>query len=237
MFIDSHCHLESYKNLDEVIQKSKLSLEAIISCGHSIESSMKNIEIAKAYEDFVYPVVGVGPQAAMKMAARNWKIEIPGSAVAVGEIGLDYHWAKTNEERQLQKECFSYFMDIAIQVDLPIVIHSRDSQSDVIKMLEEKKPDSSKVIWHCFSGTVGEAEYAVSKGNFISFIPLPSRTRKEIANLPGIRALTETDAPYIGKFPTDVVKSAEIIADARKEKLEKIEEETKRNAKLAFGID
>jgi TatD DNase family protein len=235
MFIDSHCHLESYKNLDEIIQRSKSSLEAIISCGHSVESSKQNASIAQKYEGFVYHVAGVGPQSAMKMKSRDWKIEIPDSAVAVGEIGLDYHWAKTADERQLQKECFLYFIDIASQTSLPIVIHSRDSQQDVIQILEDKKPE--KVIWHCFSGTIEEAKWAISQGHYISFIPIPSSTRKEIAKLPGARLLVETDAPYIGKFPWDVKKAAEIIAGSREEKLEKIGEETRKNAKLAFGID
>lgn len=234
MYIDSHCHLESYRNLPEIIQKSKSTLEAIISCGHSIESSRQNLEIAHKYEGFVYPVVGVGPQSAMKMRQKDWSIEIPDSAVAVGEIGLDYHWAKNPDEKQLQKECFLHFLKMAAQTDLPVVIHSRDSQKEVIDILEEEKPKT--VIWHCFSGTVKDAEWAIHQGYYISFIPIPSRTRSEVAKLPNIKPLIETDAPYIGKFPWDVINSAEIIADARKEKLEKIEKETRENAKSAFGI-
>lgn len=209
-------------------------LEAIITCGHSVSSSKQSIEIASKYEGFVYPVVGVGPQSAMKMPGKDWKIEIPDSAVALGEIGLDYHWAQTQEAKQLQRECFTYFLDLAIQVNLPVVIHSRDSQQDVIKILEDKMPKT--VVWHCFSGTLEEAKWPISKGHFISFPPISSRTRKEIVQLPFIKLLTETDAPYIGKFPVDVKKSAEIIADAKKEKLEKIEEETRENAKSTFGI-
>ena len=234
MFIDSHCHLEAYKNLEEVIKSSKQSLEAIISCGHSVESSRQNLEIAKRYEGFVHPVVGVGPQSAMHMKSKSWEIEIPEAAVAIGEIGLDYHWAKTSEEKELQKECFIYFLDIAAQSGLPVVIHSRNSQQDVIGILEEKRVNT--VIWHCFSGSVEEAKWAIDKGHYISFVPISSKARTEIATIPGIKLLTETDAPYIGKLPTDVVKSAEIIAEARKEKLEKIEKETEENAKNAFRL-
>ena len=84
MYIDSHCHLEAYKNLDEIIKQSRQQLEAIISCGHSVESSKQNTEIAKKYQGFVYPVMGVGPQTAMKMKSKNWQLKITDSAVAVG---------------------------------------------------------------------------------------------------------------------------------------------------------
>ncbi|MEM2974258.1 MAG: TatD family hydrolase [Candidatus Micrarchaeia archaeon] len=234
MLIDSHCHLEAYSNPDEIIFRSKSSLEAIISCGHSIESSKKNIDIALRHEGFVYPVVGIGPQSAMGMKSRGWEMEIPDSAVAVGEIGLDYHWAKTSEERQLQKECFLYFLEIASQINLPVVIHSRKSQSDVIKILEEAMP--RVVIWHCFSGTLEDAKWAVKQGHYISFIPIHSKTRRDIARLPGIKPLVETDAPYIGKYPEDSRKAVELIADSRNERIEKIEEETRENAKAAFSI-
>ena len=234
MFIDSHCHLESFKNLEDIIRESKKSLDSIITCGHSIESSRQNVEIAKNYEGFVYPVVGIGPQSAMHMKGKNWEIEIPDSAVAIGEVGLDYHLGKSSEEKQLQKECFEYFLDIAVQADLPVVIHSRESHADIIQIIEEK--NLKKVCWHCFSGSVQDAEYAISKGHYVSFIPLQSRTRAEIAKLPGIKTLIETDAPYIGKFPWDVVKSAELISSYRQVKLEEIEKETRENAKSFFKI-
>ena len=234
MFIDAHCHLEAFKNLDEIIKKSKQSLDAIITCGHSIESSKKNIKIAKSYEGYVYPVIGVGPQSAMNMKSKDWKIEIPDSAVAIGEIGLDFHWAKTAEEKQLQKECFEYLLDAALQIDLPVVIHSREAHTNVIQILEEKKV--RKVCWHCFSGSIEDAKYAINQGHIISFIPLSSKIRAEIANMPNAKIVVETDAPYIGKFPWDVVKSAELIADYKKVKLEQIEKETRENTKSFFKI-
>jgi len=235
MYIDSHCHLESYKNLDEIIQKSKSSLEAIISCGHSIESSKQNTEIAKKYEGFVYPVVGIGPQAAMKMPAKNWKIEIPDSAVAVGEIGLDYVAAQTTEEILLQKECFSYYIDVAIQFNLPLVIHSRNAYDDVIEILKENQ--TKKVMWHCFTGTFKHAECINSQGHYISFPPIPSRTRVKIVQRLDIKLTVETDAPFIGMTPLDIEKSVELIAKAKNEKKEDIARITTENAKNLFSLD
>ncbi len=241
--IDSHCHLDAFSKieLDKIIEESKENrMEAIIASGFSLESSKKAVEISKIYENFVFPTVGVGPQIAMKMKNKEWeKIsdKLLGSSVAIGEIGLDYKWAKTIKGKNLQKDCFLFFLNLAKEIDLPVVIHSRDSYPDIFKILEEASP--KKVLLHCFSGNFEDAKIASSRKYWISFPPIQSRAREKIAERSkelNCYLVVETDSPYIGKRPIDCFKAIKLIADARKEKIENIEKETTENAKRFFGI-
>ncbi len=233
--IDSHCHLDSFKNLEVLIGKWKKSkvLEAIITCGYSKESSMTCLGIAKKHEHFVFPVVGISPQIAMKMKDENFDIKI-GNAVGIGEIGLDYHWAKTNEERNRQIKCFIHFLKIAEEIDLPVFIHSRKSVKEVLDILSNY---NLKVIMHCFSGTFEEGKIAIERNYLISYPPVESKNRRKIAEHWGLENfVVESDAPYIGKEPTDVIKSVEILSKYSKEKIEKVDFLTSSNIKRILKI-
>lgn len=233
--IDSHCHLDSFKNIEETTDScKKAGIEALITCGYSEESSKKGIELAKRFEGYVFPAVGVAPQTAMKMPQKNWVIGVPDEAVAIGEIGLDYHWAKTTEEKGLQKECFLHYLGLASELDLPVVIHCRDAWSEVIEILDREEAD--KIILHCFSGSFDDAKFAANKGWVISFPPIPSSTRKTIAGKLEVSLIVESDSPYIGKTPLDIRRAIEIISSAKNKKTEEVAAETARNARTAFGI-
>lgn len=233
--IDAHCHLDSFRNLDDTIKEAKGRLDAIVTCGYSIETSKKSVDIAKQYADYVFPVVGVAPQTAMSMQSKDWDIEIPDTAVAIGEIGLDFHWGKSEEEKKLQYECFGYFLDIAEQCSLPVVIHSRNSHDEVLGVLAERRLKA--VVLHCFSGKLEHAQIAHQRGYVLSFPPIPSKARKEAANLPDVRLIVESDAPYIGKSPLDTVNSAELIAQAQGKGIEEVDRDTTENAKRVFSLD
>lgn len=232
--IDAHCHLNAFHDIESIIRSSKERLSAIVTCGYSIETSRKAVEISRQYPGFVFPVVGVAPQTAMSMKQKNWDVEIPDSAVAVGEVGLDFHWGKSAEERGLQQECFEHFLDIAEQTGLPVVIHSRDSHDKVMQILGEYKLKG--VVIHCFSGRMEHARIALERGYVLSFPPVLSRTRKEVAETLDIRLIVESDAPYVGKTPLDAIVSAELIAKARGKSIEEIDRETTETAMKIFGL-
>jgi TatD DNase family protein len=229
--IDSHCHLDSFKNLENLIKKWTI-LEAIVTCGYSKESSRANLEIAKKYEGFVFPIVGISPQIAMKMKDENFDINIE-NAVGIGEIGLDYHWAKTKEEREMQIKCFIHFLKIAEEIDLPVFIHSRNSMKEVLDILSNYK---IKVIMHCFSGNFDEGKIAIDRGYLLSFPPIESKERKKVASLGLEHFVVESDAPYIGKEPTDTFKSAELLSRYSKENFDKIDRVTSLNIKKILNI-
>lgn len=231
--IDSHCHLDAFRNYKEIIKISKDKLEALITCGYSRESNDIAVKISKEYEGYVFPIVGIAPQTAMKMKGREWEIKIPEEAIAIGEIGLDFHWAKTSEEKYLQRECFNYFLKIAEETDMPVVIHSREAYDEVINILSEYK--IRNIIFHCFTGEIRHAMIAREKGWILSFPPIPSKNRREVAKL-DVKLIVETDAPYIGKFPWDVIKSIEFIAESKNVKIEKIENDTIKNTREVFRI-
>jgi TatD DNase family protein len=232
--IDAHCHLDSFHNLQQIIDDSKKELEAIITCGFSMESNQKAINISKEYEGFVFPVVGIAPQTAMKMKNKDWEMEIPDATVAIGEIGLDWHWAKTQEEKELQKECFLYFLKLAAEIDLPVVIHSREAHDEVFSILGEQP--SGKVMLHCFTGSLEHAKLAETNGWVLSFPPIPSRSRSEVAQKLNVKLVVESDAPYIGRFPLDTAKSVELIAAAKGKKKEEVAAETAMVTKEFFGL-
>jgi len=133
--------------------------------------------------------------------------------VAIGEIGLDYHWAKTQEEKEKQMDCFLSMLDLASKLNLPVVIHSRNSMDEVIGMLEAHPPKCT--MMHCYGGTKEHTQKLLSMGALLSLPPLRSKERKQAIRLAGLHNIVcETDAPSIGKTPLAVQESIKMVSDA-----------------------
>ncbi|NYZ76453.1 TatD family hydrolase [Candidatus Micrarchaeota archaeon] len=239
-FIDSHCHLDAFKNYDEVVSRAlKSGVKAIITSGCSVNSKNKTIEIAQKYPSCVFPVIGVAPQEAMSMNSfdselsflRDNKLKV----IGVGEVGLDFHWAKSPEEVSKQRECFELFLDYSISEKLPVVVHSRDAEKDVLDILMKK--GAERVLLHCFSGQLSIAESAAEHGFLISIPPVPSRTReKVIKHIPLENLLLETDAPYLGKEPSDVDDSAQLVASIKELEVEEVSKATTKSCMALFNM-
>jgi len=232
--LDAHCHLDAFPDIEEIIKRSGQKLSAIITCGYSVETSQKAVDIARRYSDFVFPIVGVAPQTAMKMRSKDWKMEIPENAIAIGEIGLDFHWARTEEEKNLQRECFTFFLKIADEIGLPVVIHSRDSYDEVLSTLDMYALKG--VMLHCFSGKLEHAKIAEQRRYTISLPPIPSKTRKDAITKTNVAYVVESDSPYIGKTPLDTIIAAEFASKARMKSLEDIDKETTNTAMKLFKL-
>lgn len=153
--IDSHAHLmdEQYENdLEQIIENARANeIEKIINIGYSKETSKKAVELAPKY-DYIYSAVGMHPDECnietdvtfIKKLAQNKKV------VAIGEIGLDYHYEGYNKE--MQKKYFIEQINIANELNLPVVIHSRDADMDMLEILKTNKIKNNFVM-HCFSSS------------------------------------------------------------------------------------
>ena len=255
---DNHSHLNDEKfdeDRDEIIQEIiNTDTKNFITAGYSFEGSKKAVEISNKY-DFMYATCGISPNDIPQNEEKLWKMldEIKNliknnnqKVVAVGEIGLDYYWNKENKE--LQKKAFIEQIKLANELDLPIVIHTRDAIMDTLEILKEN-PVKNKGVFHCCPQNRDLIKEGLKLGFYISFAgPITFKSSKnadEMINLvPNDRILIETDSPYLApepvrgtrNTPINVKYVAQKIADAKGMTLEEIADITYENARKIFKI-
>lgn len=229
--VDSHCHLmdiKDYAPSEEVVP---------VAASYSHSKNVKNVEIARKFS--VPFTLGIAPQSVIGnkdlTPLEEWIDFIRKNRPnAIGEIGLDYHWAKGEEDIKKEEVVFKRMLDLAEELKLPVVIHSRKATSDVIdtfKMRDFNLP----VMMHFFSGTVSEAEWFAERGDFISITPMHSKSRKEvIREIPLENLLVETDAPYVVRTPEQVKESVQYIAEVKELDFDIVAEQTTKNAHSLF---
>jgi TatD DNase family protein len=254
MLADAHCHL-SFPEFDpdrtEVILRMQAAgVTLLIDPGTDLASSRRSVELSKQYS-FIKANVGLHPHEAegpVADAVYEALEELAGSpeVVAIGEIGLDYHYPGHNPRHQ--EEAFRTMLRMAAELDLPVVIHSRDAWPDTLRILDEERHSGLRGIMHCFSGDTTVALECIRRGLFIS-IPGTITFKRSILpevvrSLPLASLLAETDAPYLAPVPfrgkrnepAHVRLVAEAIADARSITPEAAAEALYRNTLDAFGI-
>lgn len=251
--IDAHTHLTDKafdKDRDFIIKDlENFNIKAIINPSEDIETSIKAVELSKDYEN-VYAAVGIHPENVdnvkeedfikLEELAKNEKV------VAIGEIGLDYYWKDDNKE--LQKKVFIRQIELAIKLNLPLVIHSRSAAGDTIEILEKYK-DKVVCQMHAFGDSVEMMERYVKLGFYISIGGVVtfknSRKIKEVAkSVPLDRLLIETDAPYLTPEPyrslrndsRKIIEVAREISNIKDIKLDKLTKNTTRNTERLFNI-
>ena len=211
-FLDSHCHLndEAFnEDMEEVIARAKEnSVKAMLVIGYDIESSRKALEIAKNH-DGIYAAVGVHPEnfegldfSALKEIEEMAKDP---KVIAIGEIGLDYHWFKEEDHRARQKEWFIKQIDLANSLGLPASIHARECAGDMYAILKEHPIQKSAVL-HCYSGSKEMLDEFAKLGYYFGFDgPITYKNAVEpkecVKRCPIDRILTETDSPYLTPVP------------------------------------
>ena len=233
LFADAHCHAASVPGgfLPHILH---------ITSGYSHESNLQNSRVASEYEN-MYLCAGIAPQEAMrhqdiKIKLVEWEDEIQKlpKLVAIGEIGLDYHWAKTDEERFLQHECFISQLQLAERLNLPVVIHSRDAEEKCLEILQNF---NLPFMMHCFSGKSEVAKAAADRGAMISVPPLRNKERRVyIRDLALENFVVESDAPYIGKTPADTMESIRMISEIKVIDEAKVMSQTLQNTMSFFKI-
>ena len=208
MIVDTHMHLYDNKFEDireEVIAEAlQLNIKKMIVVGCDFESSKKAIELANKY-DFIYAAIGLHPSEVHKECDIDltWIYELAKykKIVAIGEIGLDYYWDKTYVE--LQKQMFIKQIEIAKKLNLPIIVHSRDSINDTYIILKE---NICHGVLHCYSGSLEMAKeftklgYYLGIGGVVTFNNA-KEIKRVVSEIDIKYLLTETDAPYLAPVP------------------------------------
>ncbi len=211
MFIDTHAHLqdELLNDVENVIKNAKNNnVQKIICSSYDLNSSKSAIKLSERYEG-VFATVGVHPENCEDYndevekqlidLCKNKKV------VAIGEIGLDYHYSKQNKE--LQKDVFVRQILLAEKLDLPIVIHTRDAMGDTLDIVRKYKSHFKKGgIFHCFHGSKEVLDEICGLGFYVSYggaitFKNANNLREIVAATPVDRILTETDCPYMSPEP------------------------------------
>ena len=253
MFIDTHAHLNDAKLLPDVngviFRAKEFNVERIVNAGCDLASSQKGIELADKYKE-VYACIGVHPENAKcfdnqieNFLMENGERE---KVIAIGEIGIDYHYE--GYDKELQKKVFIRQLEIANELKLPVVIHSRDATGDMLEIL---KNNSNLLkyggLMHCFNGSLETLKEVLKLGLKVSFggaitFKNSKNAPELIKNIPLESFTLETDCPYLcpepfrGKInePKNIPLIAQKIADILNKNVSEIEKITTLNAKNLF---
>jgi TatD DNase family protein len=214
MIVDAHTHIhENDPDISIYIEKGIVP----VITGHSHNANVKTLECAKRFK--VPFVLGLAPQTAQTEGMgelHEWKKFImDGNPNAIGEIGLDNHWARDDGQRKKQERVFEEMLELAEQMKKPIVIHSRESYREIVDTIVGRK-FNNRVMFHFFGDD--DPLYALKHLDaYFSIPPLRSKGRKiAIEKMPEERMVAETDSPYVGKTPFDVMLSIGYIAEVKK---------------------
>ncbi len=255
MLIDTHAHLdfeEFDKDREQVIRRAfSNGVEKIINVGCNCERSQASVDLAHKYDN-IYASVGVHPHDSAKKGIKEvcqmiYQWAKDPKAVALGEIGLDYFHLQKESDKSIQKKVFRAQLDIAKELDKPVILHCRDAYEDMLDIL--KKDRINRGVSHCFLGTKEAARRYLELGFYLSFTGVITfKNAGEVINVirevPIERIMVETDAPYLapepyrGKRnePAYVRQVAEKIASLKEMGLNEIEMATTENAEELYHI-
>ncbi len=241
-FIDSHCHLDRFPDVASTIAQAKSSgCIAVITSGYTHEANEKCLEISSRFPNFAFPCIGIAPSVAMDLSPEQFQSAFDfiksnaSRCVAIGEIGLDFHWPTKKEQIDREYSSFAAQLDFALEKKLPLVIHSRKAEKEAVEFLLSRSAE--RVVLHFFSGTPEIARKAAEAGFLFTTPPVRSKTRERLlSEIPLNLLLTESDAPYVAKTPSDAAKAAELIAAAKGISIEDAIKYTAENAKAFFGL-
>ena len=256
---DNHAHLDDEKfnnDREEIIKEIGKEIKGFISAGYSLEGSQKAVELSNKY-DFIYATCGISPNDIPQSEEELWKtvekiknlVQINKKVVAIGEIGLDYYWEKDQKRRELQKVAFVKQIELANELNLPIVIHTRDAIMDTLEILKQNEV-KNKGVFHCCPLNRELVKEALKLGFYISFAgPITFKNSKNaneiIEMVPNDKILIETDSPYLspeplrGKRndPRNVKYIAKKIADVKGLTLEEVANITYSNVRKIYKRD
>ena len=250
--IDIHCHLENMEGPEEVLKEAKAKgMEAIVSSVAEPKDAKKILNLRERHFDFLYVSLGFHPTSFKDYSEKEifeylkFIKENKEKIVAIGEIGLDYYQKLKENEKSSTKKIFEIFLDLAKELNLPVVIHCREAFEDVFEILKEKRIE--KVALHCFSGSEGDLKEALKRNYFISFATNICYTKKHprlAQKTPLEKMLLETDAPWLDpdspktltNRPWKILNSAKIISEIKKIPLEEVLKITAKNAKAFFNL-
>ena len=249
MFTDTHCHIykEYYENIEEIIKNANENqVNRFINNGCDTKSNEEVITLAQKFKN-MYAAVGLHPEYVDNFKDIDIKKLIKSlnnsKIIAIGEIGLDYHYSKENKEKQIK--LLKMQLEIAQHYNLPVIIHSREATEDTINIL--KQFNITGVI-HSFSGSLETAKIYIKMGYLLGINGVitfkNSKLKEVIANVPLENIILETDSPYLtpepfrGKKnePARILEIAKFICDLKGITLEELAAITNDNIKRIFDI-
>jgi TatD DNase family protein len=244
---DAHCHIgfpEFNADRNEVVKRAEELGIKIVNSSVSPEEVEPARDIAEEYDNVLWTLgLSASETSGVKVeqtlaAIRKYKNKI----IGIGEVGLDYYWIKESKLQVQERENFSKFIELALEQNLPLVVHSRNAEIDCLNMLEKY---GIPALMHCFSGTVEQAQRAVNLGCVIS-IPTNvaySKQKQELARMLPLESIVlETDAPYLAPIPktrnepANVAQSVRKIAELRNMDAKDVAQATTGNAIRFFKL-
>ena len=253
MLFDTHAHMDSRsfnEDRQDVLRSLPLSgIELLMNPGCSLESSKKAVQLAQDY-DYIYAAVGSHPDAADEVndaVLNDYRMlcKLSPKVKAIGEIGLDYHYEDI--PRELQKKAFIAQMELAKELDLPVIVHERDAHEDGMAIIKQFPTVTG--VFHCYSGSAQMAQELVKLGWYIGFTGVltfkNARRAIEAAQaIPLDRIVLETDCPYMSpepfrgrrNDPSKLYRMAEKLAEIRGISAEEAQRITFENGKRLYRL-
>ena len=252
--IDTHCHLDMQayaSDLDHVLEQAKdAGICKVITIGIDLASSKAAVKLADTYPQ-IYATVGVHPHEADKVTpAILHEISLlakKNKVVGYGEIGLDY--AKNYAPHDVQRKVFAMQLELAKELNLPVIIHDREAHDETIELLKETGPFHKRGVMHCFSGDVSLARQVIDLGFYISIPGIVTfknaKDLQEVVRDTDIQHLIlETDGPFLAPVPfrgkrntpDKIIHTAQMVAELKKIPLNEVAAMTTRNAIDLFRL-
>jgi len=254
---DTHCHLdfESFgDDLDAVMQRAKdvgVVRIATIGSGRDVASAQAAVDLARRFPDFLVATVGVHPHDARvatdEVISDFEKLGAASEVVAIGEVGLDYHY--DHSPRDQQRDVFRKFIAVAKRLQKPITVHTREAAEDTLTILAEEGAKDVGGIIHCFSEDAPFAKRALDLGFVASFSGIvtfknATGVREAARVQPSDAILVETDAPFLAPIPfrgkrnepSYVAHTARVLAELRGVSEDEVREQTTANARRVYGV-
>ena len=249
---DTHSHYDDEKfNPDREAILNNLQSQGVslvVSCGCDIDSTQLNFDLAQKY-DYIYFAAGFHPENLQGATLDDLKIiekfAQNKKCVAIGEIGLDYHWMDSPKE--VQREFFEAQIELAKKLDIPVIVHDRDAHGDTLDILKSTKP---KGVVHCFSGSREMAREIIRLGMYIGLngvvtFPNARKSLEVVKEIPIERLVLETDCPYLAPTPvrgkrndsSNIPYIAEKISEVLGMDAQELLDITNKNAKKLYNLD
>lgn len=262
MFIDTHAHLDFSEFKAEIPAALGRAVDSgvkkIINVGVDLETSKTSNDLARRYPE-IYAAVGIHPHSAldldMDVRPELTKFSANRKVVAIGEIGLDYYYLKRSSQfakypgREEQIFCFEQMLDLALELHLPVIVHSRESDTDTMAVIKSYAGSLRGVV-HCFSGNYEFAKKILDAGFLLSFTgnityPKNQQVVEAIQKVPLGSMMIETDCPYLPpeKYrgecnePAYVIEVAKKIAEIKEISLAEVERTTSKKAESFFRLN
>ena len=250
--IDSHCHLDHeplYVNLDEILSRSKTTgIDKLLTICTTI-SSYKNILKIVEFDPIIYGTFGIHPhESAKDIVTKNIikkNISINKKIIGVGETGLDFYYNNSNKESQILS--FKKHIEASIELQIPLIVHSRSAERETYEILKMYKDDNLKILMHCFTGSTNFANNLIKLNAFFSASGIITfknslNLQKTFSEIPLDRILIETDSPFLapetmrGKKnePSFIKFTLEKLAEIKKIKLSEADKITSKNFNNLF---